>query len=66
MVGGNQSTLPSPCTAFSQSLSVNSLLRLDHVTRNALAARNNYNSQPRNPTPAIAPTAPGIIFVKHN
>ena len=29
-----------PCTAFSQSLSVNSL-RLDYVTRNALAARNN-------------------------
>ena len=33
-------TLPSPCTAFSQSLSVNSL-RLDHTARNALAARNN-------------------------
>ena len=49
MVGGNQSTLPSPCTAFSQSLSVNSLLRLDHVARNALAARNNDNSRPRNP-----------------
>ena len=32
--------LPSPCTAFSQSLSVNSL-RLDHTARNALAARNN-------------------------
>ena len=66
MVGGNQSTLPSPCTAFSQSLSLNSLLRLDHVARNALAARNNDNSRPRNPTPKIAPTAPGIIFVKHN
>ena len=34
-----EKTLPSPCTAFSQSLSVNSL-RFDHVTRNALAARN--------------------------
>ena len=48
-------TFPSPCTAFSQSLSVNSFrwriwgeragnashFRLDHVTRNALAARNN-------------------------
>ena len=47
--------LPSPCTAFSQSLSVNSLrwrirveragnasrFRLDHATRNALASRNN-------------------------
>ena len=32
--------LPSPCTAFSQSLSVNSL-RLDHTARNALAARKN-------------------------
>ena len=32
--------LPSPCTAFSQSLLVNSL-RLDHTARNALAARNN-------------------------
>ena len=32
--------LPSPCKAFSQSLSVNSL-RLDHTARNALAARNN-------------------------
>ena len=32
--------LPSPCTAFSQSLSVNSL-RLNHTARNALAARNN-------------------------
>ena len=32
--------LPSPCMAFSQSLSVNSL-RLDHTARNALAARNN-------------------------
>ena len=32
--------LPSPCTAFSQSLSVNSL-RLDHTARHALAARNN-------------------------
>ena len=41
MVGSSQSTLPKPCTAFSQSLSVNSLLRQDHVTRNALAARNN-------------------------
>ena len=29
-----------PCTAFSQSLSVNSL-RLDHTARNAFAARNN-------------------------
>ena len=28
-----------PCTAFRQSLSVNSL-RLDHTARNALAARN--------------------------
>ena len=49
------SGLPSPCKAFSQALSVNSLrrrirgervghpslLRLDHVTRDALAARNN-------------------------
>ena len=47
--------LPSPCKAFSQALSVNSLrrrirgervghaslLRLDHVTRDSLAARNN-------------------------
>ena len=33
-------SLPSPCTAFSQSLSVNSR-RLDHTARNALAARNN-------------------------
>ena len=33
-------TLPSPCTAFSRSLSVNSL-RLDHTARNALAAWNN-------------------------
>ena len=48
--------LPSPCTAFSQSLSVNSFrwrirgeragntnshFRMDHVTRNALAARKN-------------------------
>ena len=33
-------TLPSPCTAFSRSLSVNSL-RLDHTTRNALAAWSN-------------------------
>ena len=41
MVGSNQSTLPGACPGFSQSLSVNSLLRLDHVTRNALAARNN-------------------------
>ena len=41
MVGSNQSTLPSACPAFSQSLSVNSLLHLDHVTRNTLAARNN-------------------------
>ena len=32
--------LPSPCTAFSQSLSVNSL-RLDQTARHALAARNN-------------------------
>ena len=40
---------PSPCTAFSQALSVNSRiqgeqaghLRLDHVTRNDLAAWNN-------------------------
>ena len=32
--------LPSPYTAFSQSLLVNSL-RLDHTARNALAARNN-------------------------
>ena len=32
--------LPSPCTAFSQSFSVNSL-RLDHAARNALAERNN-------------------------
>ena len=32
--------LPSTCTVFSQSLSVNSL-RLDHTARNALAARNN-------------------------
>ena len=32
--------LHGPCTAFSQSLSVNSL-RLDHTARNALAARNN-------------------------
>ena len=31
---------PSPYTAFSQSLLVNSL-RLDHTARNALAARNN-------------------------
>ena len=31
---------PSPCTAFSQSPSVNSLC-LDHTARNALAARNN-------------------------
>ena len=43
--GGN--SLPSPCSAFSQSLSVNSLWwrirgeRSDHVTRNSLAARNN-------------------------
>ena len=36
--------LPSPCTAFSQSLSVNSP-RLDHVTRNALTARNNEASE---------------------
>ena len=35
-----EKTLPSPCTAFSQSLSANSL-RLDYVTRNALVARNN-------------------------
>ena len=48
-------TLPSPCTAFSQSLSVNSFrrrirgeragnashFRKDHVTRKALAARKN-------------------------
>ena len=47
--------LPSPCMAFSQSLSVNSFrwrirgegtgnashFRMDHVTRNALAARKN-------------------------
>ena len=46
--------LPSPCTAFSQSLSVNSFqwrirderagnthFRMDHVTWNALAARKN-------------------------
>ena len=39
--------LPSPCTAFSQSVSVNSFRwrirgeRSDHVTQNALAARNN-------------------------
>ena len=33
-------SLPSSCTAFSQSLSVNSL-RLDHTARHALAARNN-------------------------
>ena len=32
--------LPSPSTAFSQSVSVNSL-RLDLTARNALAARNN-------------------------
>ena len=32
--------LPSPCTAFSQSLSVNSL-RLHHTARHALAGRNN-------------------------
>ena len=32
--------LPSPCTAFPQSLSVNSL-RLDHTARNALATQNN-------------------------
>ena len=32
--------LPSPYTAFCQSLLVNSL-RLDHTARNALAARNN-------------------------
>ena len=32
--------LPSPCTAFAQSLSVNSL-RLDHTARHALATRNN-------------------------
>ena len=32
--------LPSPYTAFSQSLLVNSF-RLDHTARNALAARNN-------------------------
>ena len=41
MAGSNQSTLSGPCTTFSKSLSVNSLLRLDLVTRNALAARNN-------------------------
>ena len=33
--------LPDPCTVFSQSLAVNAHFRLDHVTRNALAARNN-------------------------
>ena len=41
MVGSNQSTLPSACPAFPQSLSVNSLLHLNHVTRNALVARYN-------------------------
>ena len=66
MVGSNQSTSPTPCTAFARSLLVNSLVRLDHVPRNAWALRNNDNSQPRNPTPTIAPSAPCRIFLKHN
>ena len=39
-----------PCTAFSQAFRVNSFhLRLDHVTRNAFAARNNEAYGPGKP-----------------
>ena len=71
--------LPSTCTAFSQSLSVNSFrwriwgeragntnshFRMDHVTRNALAARKNEAQGLGNQVPRIVQkkaTQPGDI-----